>query len=201
MAKIKLTKSELKAQRQELERYQRFLPTLQLKKQQLQSETKKARDRLAEVAEKERALFNELEDWIGLFAEDAGLEDLLQVRSLTIPERNVVGLRIPSLETVEFEEARIDLLTTPPWLDEGIDRLRQAVRLRLDKQVLEHELELLQAELRRTTQRVNLFEKVKIPQCRENIRIIQIALGDLQTMAVARAKLAKAKLQERTSSV
>jgi V/A-type H+-transporting ATPase subunit D len=201
MAKIKLTKSELKAQRQELERYQRFLPTLQLKKQQLQSETKKARDRLAEVAEKERALFTELEDWIGLFAEGAGLEDLLQVRSLTIPERNVVGLRIPSLEAVEFEEARIDLLTTPPWLDEGVDRLRQAVRLRLDKQVLEHELELLQAELRRTTQRVNLFEKVKIPQCRENIRIIQIALGDLQTMAVARAKLAKAKLQERTSSV
>jgi V/A-type H+-transporting ATPase subunit D len=156
---------------------------------------------LAEVAEKERALFTELEDWIGLFAEGAGLEDLLQVRSLTIPERNVVGLRIPSLEAVEFEEARIDLLTTPPWLDEGVDRLRQAVRLRLDKQVLEHELELLQAELRRTTQRVNLFEKVKIPQCRENIRIIQIALGDLQTMAVARAKLAKAKLQERTSSV
>jgi len=201
MAKIKLTKSELKAQRQELERYQRFLPTLQLKKQQLQTETKRVRDRLNEVREQEKRLWSGLEDWIALFSEQAGIDDLLQVRRVEIGSYNVVGLSVPRLDRLEFEEVQVDPLATPPWVDEGLEAVREAIRLSLTRQVLERQQELLQAELRRTTQRVNLFEKVKIPECKENIRVIQIALGDLQTMAVARAKLAKAKLQERTSSV
>lgn len=201
MGKIKLTKSELKTQRFELQRYQRFLPTLQLKKQQLQGQVEQVREKLQDLERQKRDFEDRLESWIALFAEDQDLESLLQVRELAIQEHNVVGLRIRGLDRLEFEENTQDVFQTPPWIDEALDALQEAVRLELQKRLLQLELEVLHLELRKTNQRVNLFEKIKIPECRENIRTIQIALGDLQTMAVARAKLAKSKMQERTSGV
>ena len=197
--KIKLTKSELKTQRLELQRYRRFLPTLQLKKQQLQGQVERVREEVRSLEKQERDLWEELESWIALFAEDQDLESLLQIRKARIVEQNVVGLRIPGLEALDFEERSPDLFRSPPWVDDALDVLKKAVTQELHKRLLRRKLDLLQAELRKTSQRVNLFEKIKIPECRENIRIIQIALGDLQTMAVARAKLAKAKMQERSS--
>ncbi len=197
--KIKLTKSELKTQRFELQRYQRFLPTLQLKKQQLQGQVERGREQLQDLERQKRDFEERLESWIALFAEDQELESLLQVRELAIQEHNVVGLRIRGLDRLEFEENTQDVFQTPPWIDEALEALKTAVRLELQKRLLRLELDVLHLELRKTNQRVNLFEKVKIPECRENIRTIQIALGDLQTMAVARAKLAKAKMQERSS--
>ena len=197
--KIKLTKSELKTQRLELQRYQRFLPTLQLKKQQLQGQVERVREDFRSLEQQEQEFREELDAWIALFAEDQDLASLLQVQKVRIVEHNVVGLRIPGLEDIEFEEPNLDVFRSPPWVDDALDVLKKAVGMELRKRLLRRELDLLQAELRKTSQRVNLFEKIKIPECRENIRIIQIALGDLQTMAVARAKLAKAKMQERSS--
>ena len=66
----------------------------------------------------------------------------------------------------------------------------------MEREVIKKQYELIENELRVTTQRVNLFEKVKIPECKENIRTIQIYLGDMDTSAVARSKIAKKKLQE-----
>ena len=74
--------------------------------------------------------------------------------------------------------------------------MRDAVSLKEAYKVLEEQHRLLSAELRTTSQRVNLFEKVKIPECRENIRRIRIMLGDLETSAVARSKIAKRKAEE-----
>ncbi|MCF8107096.1 MAG: V-type ATP synthase subunit D [Desulfohalobiaceae bacterium] len=201
MARIKMTKSELKAQRRELQRYERFLPTLQLKKQQLQIEVQRVRARLEDVRQEERSLLDSLEQWISLFAEAVDIESLIKVGRAEIRKENVVGLTVKRFKDIRFEETSPDLLQTPPWVDDGLEAVKEAVRLRLQKEFLQEELSLMGAELRRTSQRVNLFEKVKIPECRENIRVIQIALGDLQTTAVVRAKLAKAKLSERSSGL
>ena len=201
MARIKMTKSELKAQRRELQRYQRFLPTLQLKKQQLQIEVQRVRAGLEEVQQEERDLEKNLQEWISLFAEAIDIESLLKVDRAEIRKENVVGLTVRRFRDIRFEERSPDLFQSPPWVDDGLEAVKEAVRLRLQKEFLQEEVRLLEVELRRTSQRVNLFEKVKIPECRENIRIIQIALGDLQTMAVVRAKLAKAKLSERSSGL
>ena len=78
-------------------------------------------------------------------------------------------------------------------MDRGVDTLKQLMRLRVERQVMEEQHRLLNEELRTTTQRVNLFEKVKIPEAKENIRVIRIFMGDQQTAAVARSKIAKGK--------
>jgi V/A-type H+-transporting ATPase subunit D len=196
MPKLKLTKAELKAQREALHRYQRFLPTLQLKKEMLQSEVRRAEDELAAVHQELDAIHSEMKAWISLFAEEVGLEDLLQVHKVDIHRANIAGVTVRRLDSLEFEPIVPDFATTPPWVDFALERINNLLRLRLQEELISGKLEILRRELRTATQRVNLFEKVKIPACRENIRIIHIALGEEQTTAIARAKLAKSKILE-----
>ncbi len=200
MARIRHTKNELKNQREALARYRRFLPTLQLKKQQLQSEVQATRTELERLQEQRDTLLQDLEPWVDLFAEQAGLEELLQVEGVRAGWENIMGVEVPKLESVEFEHLVPDLLTTPPWVDDGLERVKEVVRLDMAREVLTDRLSRLRRELRLTTQRVNLFEQIKIPECLDAIRQIQIVLGDRQTAAVARAKLAKAKGIERETA-
>lgn len=200
MARISLTKNELKNQREALARYRRFLPTLQLKKQQLQSEVHATRGELDKNRQDQEKLHQDLESWVGLFAEPAELQDLIRIKKVRSRWENIMGVEVPALDSVEFEGLVPDLWSTPPWVDEGIAGVRDMVRLNIARDILTTRLEKLQKELRLTTQRVNLFEQVKIPECLEAIRQIQIVLGDRQTAAVARAKLAKAKGIERETS-
>ena len=95
-----------------------------------------------------------------------------------------------------FEKHSYDIYTEALWFDDAVAALKKIVELRMEREVIKKQYELIENELRVTTQRVNLFEKVKIPECKENIRTIQIYLGDMDTSAVARSKIAKKKLQE-----
>ncbi len=113
---------------------------------------------------------------------------------------NIAGVNIPVLQEVVFRRALPDLLDTPAWVDDALDALERMLRLREERRVLEEQMRLLADELRVTSQRVNLFEKVKIPEARNNIRVIRIFLGDQQTAAVARSKIAKNKSVEKVRS-
>jgi V/A-type H+/Na+-transporting ATPase subunit D len=191
MAKIKHTKNELKAQRDALNRYQRFLPMLQLKKQQLQAEIHAVNAHIAAKRADEERLRAGVARWVGLFAEDAGVGDAAALERVVRDEGNIAGVSIPILREVTFQRADYDLFLTPPWLDDAVDTLTGLARLRLERATLEEQRRRIVEELRVTAQRVNLFEKVKIPECRENIRVIRIFLGDEQAAGVARAKIAK----------
>ncbi len=193
MAKVKNTKNELKAQRDELKRYQRYLPTLQLKKQQLQSEVRQVEHKLEESVQRERTLVADLDTWVELFSDEVDLTPYLQVVRIVTEQSNVAGVNIPVLRDVQWQRATPDLFATPPWFDDGLECLEQLVRVRLERRVLEEQKRLLSEELRTTNQRVNLFERVKIPACRDAIRKIRIFLGDVQTLDVARGKIAKKK--------
>ena len=197
MPKVKRTKNELKKQRDDLQRFSRYLPTLQLKKQQLQLETRLARQEMRELENQEKSYRRQLEDWIYLLDEVSASElaDLIKVEEWRTGSRNIAGVDTPVFEDLLFEDPELDLFETPPWYDDAIEAVRQLEVFRLRHQILEARLEALEDELRTTTQRVNLFEKVKIPEAQENIRRIQIYLGDQQTAQVGRAKIAKRKTE------
>ena len=97
-------------------------------------------------------------------------------------------------EDVEFPAARYSLFGTPAWVDQTLADLRQQSRRQAEYDVVREVEALLQGELARVIQRVNLFEKIMIPQDREAIRRIRIKLGDEMAAAVGRAKIAKGKL-------
>lgn len=201
MAKLKKTKNELKAQRDALRRYHRFLPTLELKKQQLQREVRRAEVAWRERAAQEEALLGRLRPWVKLLSSWTDAGAYVRIETIDLGSANIAGVTVPLLSEVGFARPEIDYFETPAWLEDAVAALCELTSVRAEQRVLERRKELLGDELRITAQRVNLFEKVMIPRTEENMRIIRIALGDAQTAAVARAKLAKGKGVELLSGV
>ena len=197
MAKLRLTKNELKKQKDELKRYEQYLPTLFLKKQQLQMEILKLHQSMNELKKQKAYLKATIYKWADVFSENAGIEKLVSLKEIKTVTGNIAGVDIPIFDGVVFQEEEYDLILTPLWVDYGIEALKKVVTMNAETEVLIRQDALLREELRITTQRVNLFEKVMIPQARENIRKIQIYLGDLQTAAVVTGKIAKEKIQKR----
>ena len=194
MVKVKLTKTELKARTDALKRFQRFLPMLQLKKQQLQKEIAGITGKAAETSAREKALRDGMIPWVGLLATDAELlSGLIKVKSINTGWANVAGVTIPTFQSVDTEVGKIDKWATPAWIDDAVSSASQLLSLQCERAVYEEQRRLVTEELQLTSQRVNLFEKVKIPECKEAIRVIKIALGDEQTAAVTRGKIAKSR--------
>jgi len=197
VAKLKLTIQELKRQKEDLKRYRRYLPTLVLKKIQLQIELNRVRSDLDDKVKEQERLLGEINGWIALLAEEAGISDIVKVRAIETDTGNVAGVVVPLFKGVVFEEVEYDLYSTPLWVDTGVAKIRELLAVKAEISILHEQLERLEAELRTTVQRVNLFEKVKIPETMENIRKIQVFLGDQQTAAVVRGKISKKKIAAR----
>ena len=199
---IKLTKNELKKQKDNLKQFQRYLPTLQLKKQQLQSVIMKVRAELAEKEAERLQVIGDLDDWLAVFGENEifdeehRLDRLVQPEKVITKEENIAGVKIPSFEELTFKEINYNVDDYPLWVDTAVFKLREIARLDALVSTFRKQVQLLEAELRTTSQRVNLFEKVKIPEAKENIRVIQVFIGDQDTAAVVRGKIAKKKLVE-----
>jgi V/A-type H+/Na+-transporting ATPase subunit D len=194
--KIKFTQGELKRQRDALRQYERYLPTLQLKKQQLQLEIVHQQSALLgrknSLSRKEKSA----ENWTGLLVEAPYIRQWLIPEKIITAKKNIAGVDIPVFERVEFGPAEYDLFLTPLWVDAGLDTLRDMVSFIEEIRVIEKGVSTLKHELRITTQRVNLFEKVKIPDAKEAIRRIKIYIGDQMTNTVCRSKIAKNKIEE-----
>jgi V/A-type H+/Na+-transporting ATPase subunit D len=195
MAKVKLTKNELRNQKDQLKRFQRYLPTLQLKKQQLQMVIRQIEAQEAKKREERDDLQKRIDAWVDVFGEDLGLEELVTVSNVQTSTGNIAGIDIPVFESIEYEDIDWDLFAMPVWVDAAVERVKELVRADAELEILEEQHRLISEELRVTTQRVNLFEKVKIPETRENIRQIRIYLGDQQTAEVVRGKIAKKKIE------
>lgn len=191
MSKIKHTKTELKAQKDALQRFLRFLPMLQLKKQQLQMEIQTITGAITQQSTEEAQVRSDLQRWVKLLSDEGDVGNIVHLQTVVLDEGNIAGVAIPVLRESLIERRDYDLWATPPWLDDAVAAVESLIRLRVARETLEEQRRRILEELRVTSQRVNLFEKIKIPECRENIRVIKIFLGDEQTAAVARGKMAK----------
>ena len=121
------------------------------------------------------------------------LAGLVKVREVRTGTANIAGVAIPTFESVETDVRPVDPWATPAWVDSAVEATTQVLSLQCERAIFEEQRRLVQEELQKTSQRVNLFEKVKIPECREAIRKIKIAIGDEQTAALTRGKIAKGR--------
>lgn len=200
MAKIKLTKNEQKKQKDSLKQFTRYLPTLQLKKQQLQTVIRQSHAEIEELKVKQKEAVDGMKSWIAVYgensswSEDRSISHLVKVKEVKKTKGNIAGVEVPVFQSLVFEDVPYDLRSYPLWVDKAILALGEIARYDALIETLKERIKLLEKELRTTTQRVNLFEKVKIPEAKENIRKIGIYLQDQQTSAVVRGKIAKKKL-------
>jgi len=196
VAKIRKTKTELKKQKENLERFERFLPTLELKKKQLIAVIRELENEIEQIRSKIESNRERISAWAGVFSEeDIDLSEYITLDSIETYPDNIAGVDTESFDKVIFEENEYDYFKMPLWVDEGVNEVKEQLKLKGKIIVLEKQIKALEEELRITIQRINLFEKVKIPEAKENIRIIQIYLDDLQTAEVVRGKIAKNKIK------
>lgn len=201
MAKIKLTKNELRVQKDALKMYKRYLPTLTLKKQQLQAEIRVIEEKAQAVREQKAQLEKGFSSWIAVFSEqNAFPPDVITVSNIKKGVGNIAGVEIPIYEGADFSREDYDFYTTPLWVDMAATHMEKAMSLDLEAEVLDEQVRLLEKELLTTSQRVNLFEKVKIPETEENIKKISIYMADQQVSAVVRSKISKSKIARQTAA-
>ncbi len=205
MASVKLTKNEQKKQKDQLKQFLRYLPTLQLKKQQLQMVIRQIESEVVSLKVKQKQMVHDLQPWVAVFNENtyfekkSSLEHLVVVDKVEKEKGNIAGVSIPVFKNLTFKQISYNVDVYPLWIDKGILALREIAIFDAKIATLEKQVELLGRELRVTSQRVNLFEKVKIPETKFNIRKIQIYLGDQQTSAVVRGKISKRKLVKKVT--
>ncbi len=198
MAKIKLTRPELKRQRDALKRFQRFLPMLKLRQSQLQTHLNRTRQRLEHAEQTLRGAERRCRGFAPIATTLAGvdIQGLCEPTEVVTHTIDIAGIAVPELDRLEFPDSHYSLFATPVWIDGAICRLRERRRYAEQVAILQRQFGLIERELRKTIQRVNLFEQVKIPEAKDAIRRIRIRLGDEMTSAIGRSKIAKGKLAE-----
>lgn len=201
MAKLKLSKQSLHHQQEQLKLYKRLLPSLDLKRRQLTMESQKAQEEHAAAVAQIDALETRIGEELPMLADEGlHLHDLVVVKGYKLGEQNIVGVRLPVLESLDCQVAEYSPLATPAWIDILVQRLKDAKTCRLRAEIAAQRLDILRLQLRRVTQRVNLFDKILIPTAHRNIQRIRIYLGETERAAVVTSKLAKSKqLQQRSS--
>jgi V/A-type H+-transporting ATPase subunit D len=194
MARLALNKATLSRQVQQLKIFERFLPSLDLKRKQLLAERVKASAALRRT-EQELAPIERLitEQFPMASREDVDLTGLVRLNSAKLGTENVVGVKLPLLESMDVEMREYGLLGRPHWVDRFAQLLRETIELQVRVQVERRRLQLLEVGVRKITQRVNLFDKVLIPRTREDIRRIRIYLSDTERAGVVQAKISKKK--------
>lgn len=197
MGKVRLTKNELKKQREALKRFERYLPMLLLKKKRLRLEIVKVHRAIKSVSQEIEELRNKVVHWVDVFAEDTDISSFLKLENTRVDQGNVAGVDLPVFAGVDFKQEPYDLMLTPLWADKALESLKDMLTYKAKLSVYHKQLDILKEELRIAGQRVNLFEKVKIPEAKENIRVLRIYLGELRTAEVVRGKIAKAKISKR----
>jgi len=194
MAAILLNKSVLQQQRVKLQLFERFLPSLDLKRQQLSAEYKKAEESLAEAEKAADRASRQVAAILPILGSSSmKLSGLVRIRRIHVAEEDVLGLRLPALENIEFEEAHYSLLATPFWVDDLALCLKEAATQRIRLEVYRERVARIHSAVRRVSQRVNLFDKVLIPRAKQDIARIEIFLSDLERAAVVTSKITKTK--------
>ncbi len=194
MATLSLNKSSLQQQRGKLGLFERFLPSLDLKRQQLTAEYKKSMQILAEAEQGAGKASRALTGLLPILGSATmKLSGLVRIRRIDIGEEDVLGVRLPALKSVEFVTAKYSLLATPFWIDDLVTCLKEVATYRIRLHVYRERAARMHSAVRRITQRVNLFDKVLIPNAKRDIARIQIFLSDVARAAVVTSKIAKGK--------
>lgn len=197
MATLKLTKNELRSQQNRLTLFERYLPTLQLKKAMLQFEVQQVAAEISALRQEFDAKRQVAEGFAALLMDKSAIDvlSLAEVVHVKKHYENIAGIEIPVFDEVLFAPADYELIDTPLWVDGAVERLRDLVTAREKVAVAEEKKRALEKELREVSIRVNLFEKILIPRSEANIKKIKVFLGDQQLAAVAQAKVAKQKIK------
>ena len=192
--KFQYNKTSLGEMRKKLQMRQRALPTIKSKESALWLEVKKARDAAADAQERMEALLGRYEYMSALWGEfDPGL---LTVKGVDLRMSKIAGVNVPVLGAVDFEEKDYDLFSSPVWYADGIALLKEVAQAGIESEVYMRRMEVLDHARKKTTQKVNLYEKVQIPGYEAAILKIRRFLEDEENLSKSAQKIVKSKHEQ-----
>jgi V/A-type H+-transporting ATPase subunit D len=194
MARLAYSKASLSKESAKLKRFKQFLPSLDLKRQQLAVERKKALATLRQTELEIEQCYQKSAAMLPMLADKSiHVQNLVKVVQVEVTEENIVGVHLPMLKDLCIEVQPYSLFTEPHWVDQLVVQLKIMMRLKLQQQIEVQRVDVLSDAVKKVTQRVNLFDKVLIPKAQQDIRKIRIYLSDLERAGVVRAKSTKQK--------
>lgn len=192
--KFQYNKTSLGDLDKQLKMRRKALPTIKSKESALRSEVKRAKDSARDFREQLDALTAKYDYMVALWGEfDC---DLIRIADVTLSVQKIAGVRTPVLEDIIFEEKKYDLFSSPVWFASGVEVLKNLARLSLEFELYNHKMELLDYARRKTTQKVNLYEKVQIPGYEDAIRKIKRFMEDEENLSKSAQKIVKTKQQQ-----
>jgi len=201
VAKLALNKSSLQRESRKLKALRQFVPALDLKRKQILAARLASRRALNLCQQQLSTIAAQVRNQLPMLAQcRLDLHELVRVAAVEIDQVNLVGIELPQLQRVTIDRSEHSRLALPAWVDSCMELVAQRLQLEIELQVERSRLELLELALRKTTQRLNLFDKVLIPRAESNIRRIRIALSDSERAGVVRAKIAKGKRLQAVAS-
>ncbi|MBE0638386.1 MAG: V-type ATP synthase subunit D [Bacteroidales bacterium] len=173
------------------------LPTLKNKEAALRTEVKKAKDEAARLDkvldEKIRANDNTLRLW------NEFNPDLVTIKDVKLSVKKIAGVKTPILEEIEFDIKEFSLFKNPTWYPEGIKVIRELAHIALERDVYDRKTQLLDFARKKTTQKVNLYEKVQIPGYEEAILKIKRFMEDEENLSKSAQKIVKSRMEQKES--
>lgn len=192
--KFQYNKTSLQTLDKQLKVRERALPTLKNKESALRSEVKRAKDRAAEMEQELEKELGRYEDMVRLWGEfDASL---VKVEDVDLSVKKIAGVLTPILEDIHFNIAPYNPFTRPVWFADGIVILRNLARLGIEREVWLRKMELLDHARKKTTQKVNLYEKIQIPGFEDAMRKIKRFLEDEENLSKSAQKIVKTRQEQ-----
>jgi len=192
--KFQYNKTALQSLNKHLKMRLKALPTLKNKEAALRLEVKKAKDITSDL---EKQLNNKITSnsaSIGLWNEFN--PELVAISQVLTTQKKIAGVSIPVMDEIVFEETDYSLFSKPKWFPDGISVLKELTRLVIEKEISIRTMELLEHARRKTTQKVNLYEKVQIPGYEDAIRKIKRFLEDEENLSKSAQKIVKKRQQK-----
>lgn len=192
--KFQYNKTSLQTLDKQLKIRERALPTLQNKEAALRVEVKKAKTRAEELDKDLEKKMNDYQKAMELWEEFDN--ELIKVEDVELSVKKIAGVKTPVLEDVKFDVAEFSVFNKPIWYLDGIDIVKQLAKVAIEKEVFIRKMEMLDWARKKTTQKVNLYEKVQIPGFEDAIRKIKRFLEDEENLEKASQKIVKARLEK-----
>ena len=186
-------KTSLQGLEKNLKMRQRTLPTLQSKESALRLEVKKAKDEMAALDEEVNRRIRDYDQMIALWGEFD--TSLIHVDDVKMTIKKIAGVRVPVLEEVVYSTKPFSIYESPKWFFDGFEQLKAIADIGIRQEFVHRKVELLEYARKKTTQKVNLFEKVQIPGYQDAIRKIKRFMEDEENLSKSSQKIVKAKRQ------
>lgn len=193
--KFQYNKTSLNEIDKQLKMRRKALPTIKSKESALRGEVKRARTVAAEYDRRMEELIVRYDYMIALWGEFD--PDILRIADIRTSVIKIAGVRIPLLEEIIFEQKDYDLFSSPLWLADGVALLKEFARLGLEREFYARKTDMLDHARKKTTQKVNLYEKVQIPGYEDAMRKIKRFMEDEENLSKSSQKMVKAE-QART---